>query len=265
MLRNLRPSLAEIAASLTVIRGIRFGQRLVASMDGPQTLPDSDESNPLRDYFDTHSQGPGIWKWRHYFEIYERHLGKFVGRPSNLLEIGIYSGGSLGMWRHYFGPTARIFGVDIEGACKAYENEFVRVFIGDQADRTFWQKFRDQTPPLDIVIDDGGHRAEQQIVTLEETLPYLRPGGVYLCEDVSPAPNNFTRYVSGLASQLNSTRGLKSSPDNPDRDMTVPATAFQSAIHSVHLYPFVVVIERTQRPTTKFESSRRGTQWQPHR
>ena len=87
------------------------------------------------------------------------------------------------MWRDFFGDRCQIYGVDIEPACRQYENTHTRVFIGDQADREFWHQLRRDVPRLDIVIDDGGHRAEQQVVTLEETLPYLSPGGVYLCED----------------------------------------------------------------------------------
>ena len=54
----------------------------------------------------------------------------------------------------------------------------IKVFIGDQADRKFWSQFRREVPILDLVIDDGGHEPEQQIVSLEELLPHLRPGGV---------------------------------------------------------------------------------------
>src|SRR5262245_54320107 len=77
------------------------------------------QANPLEEYFDSHTQGACIRKWRHYFEIYHRHFRKFVGQNVHVLEIGIYSGGSLEMWRSYFGPQARIYGVDIEEACRA--------------------------------------------------------------------------------------------------------------------------------------------------
>jgi SAM-dependent methyltransferase len=149
------------------------------------------DSNPLRDFFEARQQGRGIWKWRHYFDIYHRHLQRFRGSSVALLEIGVYSGGSLDMWRDYFGPQAQIYGVDIEPACRAYESENVKIFIGDQSDRAFWRAFRERVQTLDIVIDDGGHLAEQQIVSLEELLSFLRPGGVYICEDIHRAHNAF--------------------------------------------------------------------------
>jgi len=261
-----RIALRELVGSLTVTRGFRFGQQLASTSNGPSsaaTVRTSASVNPIGEYFDSHTEGLGIWKWRHYFELYQHHFQKFVGQPVNVLEIGIYGGGSLGMWKEYFGPQCRIFGIDIEPACKSYENESVRVFIGDQGNRDFWRSFRKQTPPLDIVIDDGGHQPEQQIVTLEETLPHLRPGGVYLCEDVGPTPSEFMRYVSGLVLHLHSTNELKSEPDNPERKIVSPATVFQSAIHSVHLYPFVVVIERREAPVKEFVAPKHGTEWLP--
>ncbi len=81
-------------------------------MDTSGTTPDP--SNPLRAFFDSRKEGRGIWKWDHYFDVYHRHFGKFVGRDVNVLEIGVYSGGSLEMWKAYFGPRCRIYGVDIE-------------------------------------------------------------------------------------------------------------------------------------------------------
>lgn len=94
-------------------------------------------SNALRAYFEANTEGPGIFKWLHYFEIYERHLVKFVGKDAHLVEIGVYSGGSMGMWHSYLGPRSRITGVDVAPICKMFENEYTRIAIGDQADRSF--------------------------------------------------------------------------------------------------------------------------------
>jgi len=121
-------------------------------------------SNPLLAYFEAHEKGHGIWKWEHYFGAYHRHLAKFQGESVNLLEVGIYSGGSLDMWLSYFGEKSRIYGVDIEETCKSYERDNIKVFIGDQEDRFFWRKLKDSSlPKIHVLIDDGGHKPEQQI------------------------------------------------------------------------------------------------------
>ncbi len=223
--------------------------------DPPAAEPD----NPLRRYVDANREGPGIWKWEHYFQIYHRHLAKFIGTPAHLVEVGVFSGGSLGMWREYLGPQCRISGIDIEEACRTYAREGIDIFIGDQADRRFWAVFRDQAPPMDVAIDDGGHQPEQQMVTLEETLPYLRPGGVYVCEDIHGAGNRFAAFAHALAAQLNATHwnrhqeGLTASDPSP----------FQATVHSVHCYPFLVVIETQSVPLAALQAPRHGTQWQP--
>ncbi len=227
----------------------------------PEDSPDL--SNPLRAFFEAHKEGRGIWKWNHYFDIYDRHFRRFRGQEATILEIGIFSGGSLEMWKDYFGPRCRIYGVDIEPACKAYEDDGVKVFIGDQADREFWSRFRREVGAVDIVIDDGGHLPEQQIVSMEELLPYLRPGGVYLCEDVHCVLNQFASYVYGLAHNLNAFEEAEDNPDNNEQRVVSKATQFQAAIGSIHLYPYVLLIERSNAPITEFVSSKRGTQWEP--
>ncbi len=141
---------------------------------------EASQSNPLRTFFESHRDGAGIWKWTHYFDAYHRHLHKFVGHAPAVLEIGIYSGGSIEMWKSYFGPKTHIFGCDIEEACRKYASDDVTVFIGDQADRNFWSTVKEEVPPLNVVIDDGGHSPEQQMVTIEEMLPFLAPGGVFI-------------------------------------------------------------------------------------
>jgi Methyltransferase domain len=213
--------------------------------------------NPLRTYFDSHKTGRGIWKWEHYLDVYHHHFRKFVGREVNVLEIGIYSGGSLEMWKKYFGARCQVYGVDVEEACKVYEGEGVRVFIGDQSDRLFWRRFKQEVPKLDLVIDDGKHAPEHQIVTLEETLPHLRPGGVYLCEDIHGIHHHFAAYISGLASHLNCRLG------KPGPIAAASPSEFQRAVHSIHLYPFLAVIERSETPVEEFVAPKHGTEWQP--
>jgi hypothetical protein len=219
--------------------------------------PPPQADNPLWNYFQSHREGPGIWKWEHYFEIYHRHFARFVGTKVDVLEIGIFSGGSLEMWRAYFGDQSHIYGVDIEDACRSYQNDHVSVFIGDQADRSFWRDFKSSVAGIDIIIDDGGHSPEQQQVTLEEMLPHLRPGGVYLCEDITGTFNRFASFATGLVNELNRQQ------DIPGPELQSSVSTFQSQIHSIHFYPFVAVIEKNYHPLARLSGPRHGTEWQP--
>ncbi len=247
----------------SVVQGENFSRKSPFS-----TAPQPDGSglepaNPLLTYFNAHKEGAGIWKWLHYFDSYHRHFSKFIGREVHVLEVGIYAGGSLSMWKEYFGKKCRVYGVDIEDACKVYKDDRTEVFIGDQADRSFWAKVRQAVPNIDILIDDGGHLPVQQQITLEEMLPHLRPGGVYLCEDIHGANNQFTAYLQGLARSLFTwvpcetpagISGIASTPSN-----------FQQAIRAIHLYPFVAVIERREEILRQLIAPKHGTQWQPFR
>jgi SAM-dependent methyltransferase len=239
----------------SVCDGYTFAQAYTECMLPAGTSPAP--VNPLWEYFQNHEKGHGLWKWEHYFDIYHRHFARFVSQKVNVLEVGIYSGGSLEMWRSYFGEDCHIYGVDIEEACKAYENDHISVFIGDQADRTFWRNLKDNVKDIDIVIDDGGHTPEQQQITLEELLPNLRPGGVYLCEDVHGSFNRFSAFASALVHELNSFQSISGSI------LQSSASSFQSAIHSIHFYPYVVVIEKHRAAPTTLSSPKRGTEWQP--
>jgi SAM-dependent methyltransferase len=242
-------------------RGFTYNRNWTAS---PHKQQHTSDPNPLRAFFNARKQGRGIWKWDHYFDIYDRHFRGFRGREVHVLEIGVYSGGSLDMWRDYFGPSARLYGVDIEPACRSYESEAVKIFIGDQSDRGFWHRFRAQVPTLDIVIDDGGHHPEQQIATFEELLPHLRPGGIFLCEDVHGVFNPFASYMHGVVHKLNDFDQAKENTEDTNRRIACPTTPFQAAVGSVHFYPFVTVVERNVTPITELVAPKHGTQWQPH-
>ena len=88
--------------------------------------------NPLEKYFRSNKKRL-IHKWLHYFEIYHRHFERFRGKPVTVLEFGVSQGGSLEMWRSYFGDRCHIYGVDIAEVCKVYENgeqsPFEAVFV----------------------------------------------------------------------------------------------------------------------------------------
>jgi 23S rRNA U2552 (ribose-2'-O)-methylase RlmE/FtsJ len=222
----------------------------------------SETDNPLRDFFYSRKQGRGIWKWDHYFEIYHRHFSAFRNTQVNVVEVGVLGGGSLDMWKEYFGPRSVIVGVDIEPKCMAYEEDRVKVFIGNQRDRSFWKDFREKVPKIDIVIDDGCHMSEHQITTLEELLPCIGPGGIYLCEDVHGESNAFSCYVQGLVSSLNRF-DFTEDVENPERRLVCKTSPVQQYISSISLYPFVTVIERSPVRVPELVAPMHGTEWQP--
>ena len=139
--------------------------------------------NHLQHYFENNT-GRVIHKWSHYFDVYDRHFHRFRDQEIVILEIGVSQGGSLQMWKDYFGPKAKIYGIDIDPACKSLEEDNIEIFIGSQSDRDFLRLVKKQIPKVDILIDDGGHTMTQQIVSFEELFDHVQDKGVYLCEDM---------------------------------------------------------------------------------
>jgi hypothetical protein len=127
----------------------------------------------LYDLFLAH-RGRLIDKWEHYFPIYEKHFAKYVGKSPRVLEIGVSHGGSLQLWKQYFGADAQITGVDIDPRCAEYAEDQIQVVIEDQT------KY-DGIEPWDIVIDDGSHERQHQAISFSKLWPLTL--GVYLIED----------------------------------------------------------------------------------
>lgn len=127
-----------------------------------------------------------------YFDSYDHFFGSYRGREITFVEIGVLDGGSLFMWRDYFGSKARIIGVDLNPDAKRWEKEGFEIFIGSQSDAMFWEKFIQEVGPIDIALDDGGHTYSQQIITTESLLPHIKDGGMLVVEDTH------TSYMAGF-------------------------------------------------------------------
>jgi hypothetical protein len=139
--------------------------------------------NDLFSFYTQHRNTRVMHKWEHYFDIYERFLSPIRRTNPVVLEIGVQLGGSIEMWRDYFGPTTHIFGIDNNPDAKQHEDIATKIFIGDQQDRNFLRSVIQEIGRPDVVIDDGGHRANQQITAFEELYPALSDDGVYIVED----------------------------------------------------------------------------------
>jgi hypothetical protein len=209
---------------------------------------DRQETNPIAEYFYS-GHHKLIHKWFHYFDIYHSHFKRFIGTECTILEIGVDYGGSLQMWKNYFGVKAKIYGIDINPQCKALEEENVEVFIGSQSDREFLREVKSRMSKIDILIDDGGHTMEQQIISFEELFEHINDNGIYLCEDTHTSyweeysggyqkPGSFIEFSKTLIDHLNAWHirngGLQ------------PSTLTRN-IGSLHYYDSIFVIEKKKR------------------
>ena len=116
-------------------------------------------------------------------------------KPKNIVEIGIFKGGSIALYALLLAPTKlvgleyqkeRVEPLDAFVQAKGLE-ESVRLYYGvDQGDRPTVSKIIEAEfgrTPLDLVIDDGSHNYEKTKSSFETLFPLLRPGGVFIVED----------------------------------------------------------------------------------
>lgn len=245
-------SVADFALSPQYFaRGYQFARHLSSPAAAPGTDAEA-EVSPLEAYAESHRHGPGIYKWQHYFDIYDRHLSRFRGTEAHLVEVGVAGGGSLGMWREYLGPSAHITGIDIDPHCQRFAADKTEIVIGDQSSEDFWASFLAAHPRIDLVIDDGGHLADQQATTLECLLTQISPGGVYICEDIHGPFHPFHSFVDGLARQLNTIAAAPA---------VARANPLQSRVAAVHRYPILTVIELAASPPSDYECREYGSIW----
>ena len=122
-------------------------------------------------------------KWNNYFEIYENIFKKYVNKKITFVEVGIGNGGSLFMWRKFFGNKAKIIGIELNPDAKILEKHGFEIYIGDQANPSFWKKFYKKIGKIDILLDDGGHRNIQQITSFMESINFIKEHGKIVVED----------------------------------------------------------------------------------
>lgn len=193
-----------------------------------------------------------VHKWHHYLPIYDRYFAPWRERPVRFLEIGVYKGGSLEMWRRYFGAEATIFGIDINPDCAALDGKDGHVRIGSQADPAFLQAVVAEMGGVDIILDDGSHKMHHVRRSLEVLYPMLSERGLYVIEDLQTA--YWPKFGGGRYSPFNFFNLLRRVIDDvhhwyhPGR-MRVPAIAGQ--VEAVHVHNAMVIFEKgpNLRPT----------------
>ena len=130
-----------------------------------------------------------------YTTVYAALVGGKRHEALRIFELGIarigidgHRGPSLRGWRDLF-PRAEIYGADIDRANLFMESR-ISTFFCDQLDadaiRTLWAQpaLRE---PMDIIVDDGLHTFEGNKSFLEGSLTSVRPGGLYVIEDITGA------------------------------------------------------------------------------
>jgi len=122
--------------------------------------------------------------WHRYSSFYQRHFST-LGPVSSILEYGVFKGASIHWLRNIF-PDAEIVGVDILPRQSEWPTGAgITYLTADQADRpAIARTLRSLNRRFDLVIEDGSHVPHHQACCLAETYSFIRPGGMYVLEDL---------------------------------------------------------------------------------
>lgn len=130
-----------------------------------------------------------------FSDFYAKELDDKKDKKINILEIGSYSGASAAAFSKYF-PLSKIFCLDVNITNFIYKSKKINVFgldVVNQSDiLSFYKKINisDDIKFFDIIIDDGSHKLNDIIFSLNFFFKNLRDKGSYIIEDFR-FPNYF--------------------------------------------------------------------------
>lgn len=205
--------------------------------------------NFLHGYF-LNNSGKRLHKWVHYFDVYQRHFERFRGKSPTIVEIGVFGGGSLEMWKSYFGPGAKIIGVDINPSCKQHESENVEIFIGSQDNPDIINEILEKYPNIDIVLDDGSHIMHHMIATFNLLYHKVNSYGVYMIEDTHTCYS--PKYGGGVKVEGSFMEFVKNKMDEINAVHSqgkIPVSDLTRSTDYISCYDSIVVFEK--KPQSK--------------
>jgi hypothetical protein len=147
-----------------------------------------------------------------YLNTYEKFINK--KENINLLEIGVFQGHSIKMWKDFF-ENSTIYGVDIDLSKVNFDLSDCIIFNSDATKESFLSDI--ENIEFDYIIDDGSHLFEHQIQSFDLLWNSLKKGGVYFIEDITP--NSLTPLINSLEKRkisfyLYSGRGITNRYDD---------------------------------------------------
>ncbi len=180
-------------------------------------------------------------KWSSYFQVYENIFSKYKNKKIIFVEIGVLNGGSLFIWKKFFGKKAKIIGIDANPNAKKMEKHGFKIYIGNQSDSKFWQNFFKKEGKVDIILDDGAHKNLHQISTVHYCLPHIKNGGKIVVEDTvtsylkkefnNPSKYSFINFCNLIIENIHRRSGLLKKNLN----------IYAKKIYSVNFFESIVV------------------------
>lgn len=206
-------------------------------------------NNFLHKYF-LNNNGKVLHKWIHYFDIYERYFDKYQNKEILMIEIGVDNGGSIDMWKEYFGINATIVGIDIRPECKKFENNEKKIFveIGDQSDTIFLNYIIEKYGNPDIILDDGSHQMSHLVDSFNFLYERMKDNSTYLVEDLHTC--YWSEFGGGLKKMNSFIEFTKDKIDELNASYTrggLSVTNFTKNTQSINIYDSIIVFEKRKQ------------------
>lgn len=206
----------------------------------------------------------GSDKWGHhwYTPNYQRYLAPYREDRVKILELGVggydrpdVGGASLRMWKHYF-RRGLVYGLDISDKSGIAEPR-LRTIQGDQSDAASLAELGGDLGPFDVVVDDGSHLNPHVITSFHALFQHVRPGGLYVIEDVQtsywPGWGGNSTDLNDPATTMGLVKQLIDGLNHQDlvRDGEYEPTYTDRTVTGVFAHHNMVVIEKglnTEQP-----------------
>lgn len=231
------------------------------TLGAPKIWQATSDSDPVGRLAEIFAQTSGAYKWIHYLPVYQSLID--ASTPIRLLEIGVFRGGSLRMWREYLHPDSLVVGIDIDPACQVFDDPTgnVHVRIGSQEDPEFLHQVAAEFGPFDVIIDDGSHRATHMVQSFLQLFDSaVAEGGVYIVEDLHASyvteyrdnKMSFVDFVGVLIDAMHShyqvgwPQSVRSADDRTSLSVSVPAIT--PILGSIEVFDSIVAVKKTTRP-----------------
>ncbi len=199
--------------------------------------------------------------FHNYTKIYSKYFDSLRNEKIKFLEIGIYFGDSVKLWESYF-PNADLYFVDINPSLIKYHSTRSQYHYVNQADAKAMHKLANAlSGNFDVIIDDGGHKMDQQIISFQALFPYVKSGGLYIIEDLhtsywkeygghgkigKPASGSgtCTEFLKERIDDLNYTAGVTQCADSNkiSPDLKKSLNCYQDNIEAIHFYKSLCII-----------------------
>lgn len=200
-------------------------------------------------------------KFHNYTKVYANYFNHIRKNSIKFLEIGIQKGNSVKLWESYF-PNAELHFIDIDDSfIKYYSSRSLYHYVDQENFAEMDQLASSLGGNFDVIIDDGGHTMNQQIVSFQALFPYVNSGGLYIIEDLHTsywreygghgkigAPlvgvGTCIEFLKDRIDDLNYTAGVTECADfnKTPKWLKTNLNLYQSHIDSIHFHQSLCII-----------------------